>query len=257
MDPAADAGGLRTRTSLFCGALALAIAVSILLRGRPKRPQLFFAALAADIGLWYLAQWLYHCGRSDLWARCTAVLAVLLPQFALHLFEAIVPEPERRSTLLRVAGVLGRAHARAGAGRSTATASCAALVFSLRLRADRGGAVVACAARRTQRLARDAAPRALLGADRRAGRGASALADFLWFVGAPLPPVGAVLSIVFLFVLAESLTRERLVDLYDILGPAAGLDRARLRHGAASFTCSWCCSAASTPCTWAPSWPRS
>jgi signal transduction histidine kinase len=44
------------------------------------------------------------------------------------------------------------------------------------------------------------------------------LADFLWFVGAPLPPVSAVLSIVFLFVLSESLTRERLVDLYDILG---------------------------------------
>ena len=44
------------------------------------------------------------------------------------------------------------------------------------------------------------------------------LADFLWFIGAPLPPVGAVLSIVFLFVLAESMTRDRLVDLYEILG---------------------------------------
>ena len=30
------------------------------------------------------------------------------------------------------------------------------------------------------------------------------LADFLWFLGAPLPPVGAVLCIVFLYVLAES-----------------------------------------------------
>ena len=44
------------------------------------------------------------------------------------------------------------------------------------------------------------------------------LADFLWFIGAPLPPVGAVLSIVFLFILAESMIRERLVDLYDMLG---------------------------------------
>src|SRR5690606_33708181 len=41
------------------------------------------------------------------------------------------------------------------------------------------------------------------------------LADFLWFVGAPLPPVGAVLATVFLFVLAESLIRARLGDLYD------------------------------------------
>src|SRR5690242_11114661 len=84
---------LRTRTSLFCGVLGLAIAVSILLRGRPNKPRLFFAALAFDIGLWYLAQWLYHSGRSDLWARWTAVLAVFLPQFALQLFEAIIPEP--------------------------------------------------------------------------------------------------------------------------------------------------------------------
>src|SRR6187402_3176407 len=100
---------LRTRTSLFCGVLALTIAVSILLRGRVRRPQVFFAALAADIGLWYLAQWLYHVVQSDLWARFTAVLAVLLPQFAVHLFAAILPEPEaeRRPSLPRIAGALG------------------------------------------------------------------------------------------------------------------------------------------------------
>jgi signal transduction histidine kinase len=46
---------------------------------------------------------------------------------------------------------------------------------------------------------------------------AFSLADFLWFIGAPLPPVSAVLAIVFLFVLSESLIRERLVDLYDVL----------------------------------------
>src|SRR4029453_14935528 len=43
-------------------------------------------------------------------------------------------------------------------------------------------------------------------------------AVFCWFIGAPLPRVGAVLSIVFLFILAESMTRERLLDVYDILG---------------------------------------
>jgi signal transduction histidine kinase len=46
---------------------------------------------------------------------------------------------------------------------------------------------------------------------------AFSLADFLWFIGAPLPPVSAVLALVFLFVLSESLIRERLVDLYDVL----------------------------------------
>ncbi|MEO7097162.1 MAG: ATP-binding protein [Polyangiales bacterium] len=44
------------------------------------------------------------------------------------------------------------------------------------------------------------------------------LADFLWWIGARLPPVGAVLSIVFLFVLSQSLESARLLDLYDLAG---------------------------------------
>ena len=97
---------LRTRTSLFCGALAIAIAASILLRKRPGMPQIWFAGFAADTGLWYLAQWLYLFVLADVWARFTAILAVLLPQFALRLFEALMPEKERRSTLPRVALIL-------------------------------------------------------------------------------------------------------------------------------------------------------
>ena len=56
---------LRTQTSLFCGVLALTIAASILLRGRLRRPQVMFAAFAADIGLFYLSQWLYQTIHSD------------------------------------------------------------------------------------------------------------------------------------------------------------------------------------------------
>jgi two-component system sensor histidine kinase HydH len=196
--------------------LGLAIAVSILLRGRPNRPRLFFAALAGDIGLWYLAQWLYHSGRSDLWARWTAVLAVFLPQFALHLFEAIVPEPNRRSMLLRSAGLLAvpmlvlvlteHTHLLVRAlVFSYVFGLIAAGLYRLARRGERSGS------RAVQRRVRFLV---LIGALATT----FSLADFLWFVGAPLPPVSAVLSIVFLFVLSESLTRERLVDLYDILG---------------------------------------
>ena len=208
---------LRTRTSLFCGVLALTIAVSILLRGRVRRPQVFFAALAADIGLWYLAQWLYHVVRSDLWARFTAVLAVLLPQFAVHLFAAILPEPEsgRRSSLPRVAGALGlpmlifvlTQHTHGfvrGAVFLYVFGLIAAGLFSLWRRGERSGS------RAVQRRVRFLVLIGALAAS-------FSLADFLWFIGAPLPPVSAVLAIVFLFVLSESLIRERLVDLYDIL----------------------------------------
>ena len=74
-------------------------------------------------------------------------------------------------------------------------------------------------------------------------------ADFLWFIGAELPPVGAVLSIVFLFLLAESLRRERLLDLYEMVGRLLVIDGARVSRWPASSTCSSPTSGASTPFT--------
>ncbi|MBX3182583.1 MAG: GAF domain-containing protein [Polyangiaceae bacterium] len=189
----------------------------MLLRGRPRKPQIFFAAFAADIGLWYLAQWLYHFVRADVWAHFTALLAVLLPQFALNLFESVVPEPSRRSHLVRVGRLLlipmlvavlspeqGRGLVR-GAVFVYVFGLIGAGLWSLALRGQQSDS------RATQRRVRFLV---LIGALAMA----FTLADFLWFIGAPLPPVGAVLSIVFLFVLAESMSRERLLDLYETLG---------------------------------------
>lgn len=208
---------IRTQTSLFCGALAIAIAISILLRRRPGRPQLWFAAFAADTGLWYLAQWLYHFVQADVWARFTAILAVLLPQFALRLFEALMPEPERRSTLTRIAGVLlgplavlslfgplERWWAR-GIVFLYVFGLLGAGLYSLWTRGYRSRS------RGTQRRVRFLVIVGALAV-------AASLADFLWFLDVSIPPIGASFSILFLFVLSESLIRRRFVDIYDVLG---------------------------------------
>src|SRR5215468_3805083 len=92
---------------LLCGALALAIAAAILLRGRRRDVHLLFAGVAADMGLWYLAQSFYGLFQAPVWAYVTSVLAILLPQFILHFFEAIVPRRDGSSPLLlRIAGAL-------------------------------------------------------------------------------------------------------------------------------------------------------
>jgi two-component system, NtrC family, sensor histidine kinase HydH len=209
---------LRTQTSLFCGALALAIALSVLLRGKPQPAQWYFAAFAVDIGLWYIAQWLYLAGSAQLWARFTSVLAILMPQFALRLFDAIFPEPGP-SNLLRSSRVLlvvflllvllpQHDHGLVrGAILLYVFGLFAAGLWSLLRRGERSRS------RATQRRVRFLVVCGALAAS-------LSLADFLWFVGAPLPPVGAVLSLVFLFVLSESLSRKRLVDLYDMAGLA-------------------------------------
>src|SRR5882672_1977068 len=203
---------------LLCGALALAIAVSILLRGRRRVVHLLFAAVATDIGLWYLAQSLYGLFQANIWARVTAVLAILLPQFILHFFEAIVPRRSAaKSSLLRFAGLLSIPMlllALSPQHKSSivrvaifvyAFGLLAAGLWSLAVRGQKSGS------RATKRRVSFLVVIGALAAS-------FSLADFLWFIGAELPPVGAVLSIVFLFLLAESLRRERLLDLYEMVG---------------------------------------
>jgi len=212
------AGDLRTRTSLFCGALALAIAVSILLRQRPGRRHWLFAAFAADIGLWYLAQWLYHFMRADVWVRFTAVLAALLPQFALHLFDSLMPaQKQGRPKLLKIAAVLlvimvilvlSPTHEYWWVRGTVVLYVFGLLTAGLWLLAVQGEA---SRSRTTKRRVRFLVA---LGAS----AAVASLADFLWFIGFNMAPIGAVLSILFLFVLSESLTRQRLVDAYDVLG---------------------------------------
>src|SRR5882672_2359007 len=100
---------LRPRTTLFCAVLALAIALSMLLRGR-RGVHWLFAAFSLEVGLWWGSQSLYGLFQATIWARITAVLTVLLPQFAVHLFQSIVPidsDAERPSGLTRFATILG------------------------------------------------------------------------------------------------------------------------------------------------------
>ena len=209
---------LRTRTTLLCGVLALAIAASIVLRRRVRSVHLVFAGFAADMGLWYLAQALYGFSQASIWSRVTAMLAIALPLFALHLFEKIVPHASgARSRLLPVATVLAVAMAvlvlspvhRAGIARF------AVLLYVFGLLAA-GFVSLALRGRRSPSRATQSRVRFLVVIG--AVASTASLADFLWFIGAELPPVGAVLAIVFLFLLAESFRRERLLDLYEMVG---------------------------------------
>src|SRR6516225_1831851 len=99
---------LRPKTILFCAVLALAIALSVLLRGR-RAIHWLFAAFAADVALWYASQSLARFDRADLWERVTGVLTVFLPQFAIHLFQNVVPLDvgTTRTRLARFAALVG------------------------------------------------------------------------------------------------------------------------------------------------------
>ena len=209
---------LRPKTILFCAVLALAIALSVLLRGR-RALHWLFAAFAADIALWYASQSFSGFFRPDLWERVTGVLTVLLPQFAIHLFQNVVPrEAGARSTpLARFAAIVGVPvlvvsvspyHDRPFALGAVYTYVFGLLAAALITLARQGQ-------RNPSRAVRDRV-RFLVAVG--AAATTFSLADFLSYLGVHLPPIGAVLAIVFLFVLAESVTRARLADLYELAG---------------------------------------
>jgi two-component system sensor histidine kinase HydH len=209
---------LRSRTTLTCGALALAIAISTLLRGRVRPVHLLFAAFAGDMGLWYLSQSLFGFFKEGIWERFTVLLAVLLPQFALHLFAGMVRDEGRgKSWILRYAwvpAVLMAALVLSPLERSIyARVLLFLYVFVLITLGlwDLGQRGTKSASRATQRRVRFLVVVGSLA-------GLASAADFAWFLGVDTPPIGAALSIVFLFQLAQALRHERLLDAYEMLG---------------------------------------
>lgn len=221
MDLASD---LRLRTTLVCGALALVIAASSLLRTRVARRDVLFAAFAADVGLWYLSQSLFGLYQLPLLERLRAVLPVLLPALVVNLFEAIVPEEQeggRGSRAGRVALVLliPNLFLVLGPYRSLSWIRALLIVYAIGMTA--WGLVEL---HRRGRSSRSRATRrrvsflVMIGAF----SGLFTVVDLGWVLGYTSgyhpPPVGVVLAVVFLFVLAQGLRHERLLDLYELFG---------------------------------------
>jgi signal transduction histidine kinase len=209
---------LRPKTILFCAVLALAIALSVLLRGR-RAVHWLFAAFAADIALWYASQSLAGFFRADIWERMTGVLTVLLPQFAIHLFQNVIPMEVRSTTtrLARLASILAIPVFALAVSpyhdRPFALGAVYTYVFGLL-----AAALIALARRGQHSRSRAVRDRVRFLVVVGAAATTFSLGDFLSYLGVHLPPIGAVLSIIFLFVLAESVTRQRLADLYEMAG---------------------------------------
>lgn len=208
---------LRARTTLFCGVIAAAIALSMLLRGR-RAVHWLFAGFTTEVGFWYVSQSIADLSKDRNWARVTAVLTVLLPQFAVHLFQAIVPPTDDApSRLPRAAFVVGvpmlALEVSPYAHHSLARGAVYLYVFGFLTAAltslwRRGQKSPSKAVRDRVRFLVAVGGLAM----------GFTLADLLSILGLNVPPLGAVLSVIFLFVLSESLRTPRLADLYELSG---------------------------------------
>ena len=193
----------------------------MLLRGR-RAVHWLFAAFATDVAFWYGSQSLADLFKDSTWVRVTAVVTVLLPQFAVHLFESVVPpaDKEHRSRLPRIATIVGvpMLALELSPYNDTSISLGLAYVYVFGLLA---AALISLARRGQQNPSRAVRDRVRFLFVVGVLATTFTLADFVSFLGGPvrhLPPIGAVLATVFLFVLAESLTRPRLADLYEMAG---------------------------------------
>ena len=208
--------GIRPSTTLLCAVVALSIGAAAVLRRRSP-VHVLFAGFSSSIGLWYASQTFSVVFSETRWDRVTGVITALFPHIALRIFDEVVPPSDGRrrsrlteiatATILPMVALELSPYQQAPWALVALYAYLLALVFAgLVSFARRGEQSPSRALRERVRFIAITGMLAMV----------FTVADFLSFVGVRVPPFGAALSVVFLFMLSESLVRERVADLYDL-----------------------------------------
>ncbi len=210
---------LRVQTSLLAGLIAIAIGITVLLRPRGSRLQWGFGGFCFSVAAWYFSTFLSVIFKAaPLFHRINLACAILLPVSAAGFLRLFVDREQRAASgVWRGVVVLG-----------------ALLVVSVFLTPDPGKVLAAAifaylftvlgvsllllwqyangAASRFER----ARLRFLVAIGALAATFTAA--DYLPLVGLDIPPVGTVLTLIFLYILSQSILRFRLLDLYELAG---------------------------------------
>lgn len=212
---------VRARTLMLCAAFSIAISVSVLLRSRKDRAQYVMAFLAALTAFWYISQGLFGVFRTAVWFHLTAFFSVVQPITALYLFESIVPRSNKRRSWLIITAYFGAIPTLLVSllGDQPNT-TVRALIF-LYIVVFGSVGLLALALRATNHPSRALRARVRLLITVGSLTLLFSIVDVLWLFKADVPPVSAVLSVVFLLAVAQSMRRQELVDLYDTVGRIA------------------------------------
>ena len=209
---------VRTQTSFLAAVISLAIGASVLMRGRRRRVHWLFGIFALTLTAWYLSTFLDRLSGLELFARTNLVFAVTLPVAGVQFFRAFIGVENRPSIAVHRASI--------AVGTILVIVALTPFFDHIVLR----GAIFVYVA--TVLVAMLAMLWARSRSVRSRFEGARlrylawvgglatvfALADYLPLVGLEIPPVGTVLSLVFLYVLSQSILRYRLLDLYELAG---------------------------------------
>ncbi len=215
---------LRVQTSLLAGLIAIAIGVTVLLRPRTNRLQWGFGAFCFSVAAWYLSTCAATVSGSALaWHRVNLVCAILLPITAAGFLRMFVDRKERAASLLwRAVILVGSLLVVLVFVSEQPDVFVAAAIFAY-LFSVLGATLSMLWQRASKAPSRFERARLRFLVVMGALAATFTAADYLPLVGLDIPPVGTALTLVFLYILSQSILRYRLLDLYELAGRLGAL----------------------------------
>ncbi len=213
---------IHIQSALLAGLITLALGISVLLRPR-RRELTVFAILCLTLFAYYLGEFLGGLTPSSLWVRASVIFGALIPGAALAFFMeflGVTPKNARRARKAAIAGAaLGLA---VGVSPLTYSPIATGLVSLWGF----GGLIISFSLLMRRRSASESRIERARLTYLAVGAGLaiffSAL-DFLPNYGVGFPPLGPIVTTFYMFLLAQTLQRLRLLDLHELLGKMAGL----------------------------------
>jgi two-component system sensor histidine kinase HydH len=214
---------IRTQSSLLAAIVSVALAVSMLLRpGRTKAAKLF-AVLCFTLAAWYLGDFLHLATSHGFWRRVVVATGGAVPAGVLAFFLEFLGVAKRSARRARTATLLGALFGLIVAVTPLARVPLARLLVALWVFGALGVSLSLLYRRMRASAARiERARIAYLFVGALLALVASIL-DFVPRMGLPLPPLGAMVTALYLFFLTQTLIRHRLLDLHELLGKFAAL----------------------------------
>jgi two-component system, NtrC family, sensor histidine kinase HydH len=214
---------VRSQASLLAAVLCLAMAASVYIRPRRRRVHRSFAAFSSTVAVFYASTFLDRALGGPYFSRVHLVAGVVMPLVAVRFFRSFVDDDEPRLVRLHraawmvVAPILIYALTRpedepavAVLATIVVTTFFAAAVALLFIRSARAPSRLERAKLRYLCIVGGAA-------------GTFTLFEYAPLVGIDIPELGTVLILLFLYMLSQSITRDRLIDLYELAGRAGVL----------------------------------
>lgn len=214
---------VRSQTALLAAVLCLAMAASVFFRPTRRRVHRAFAAFSGTVAVWYGSAFLQRALDISFFARLHLVAGVVMTLVAVRFFRAFVDDDDPRLVRLHRAAWLVVTPILIYALTRPEDETIVALIATIVVTIFFAVAIVLLYIRSANAPSRLERARLRYLCIVGGAAGSFALFEYAPLVGLSIPELGTVLILLFLYMLSQSITRDRLIDLYELAGRAGVL----------------------------------